>query len=475
MKLKVVIENKSRGLLQIPIIEGDIEVTFNRQGSAGKLQCNIVKGEGLDYQEGNALAFYVDDDVFFYGYVISKKRTSEQIIKTICYDQLFYLKNKDILQYSNWSYSDLLKNICKKNHLLIGAIEDTKFKIPSRVENGKEYFEMLKFASDITLANTNKIYVLFDDKGKISLKNIENMKVENIINYDNTEDFDYQTSIEKGVYNRVHLRLLDDNNKEIKSATAEDKGNISKWGLLNYTDVTNNEELNLDGKAKELLKFLNRKHRTLKIKNTIGDIKVRAGSLVPVNFADIGDISVNSYMIVNSVTHRFSEGYHFMSLEVFNKDILPLKNPKKLGNKSKKGIGNNTSDSNTTISSGAKGAMDYMIKNIGAPYSQDVNLRRTTHFDCSSAVMRAYQEANLLPKQNYNLTTYSLINDKNFYEINRNQLKPGDICWRIDHMEMYAGGNQTIGAHSPSVPLGYSILDGRSKPFTRFFRVKGVE
>ena len=161
-----------------------------------------------------------------------------------------------------------------------------------------------------------------------------------------------------------------------------------------------------------------------------------------------------------------------MDLEVFNKDIFPLKNPKKLGNKTKsKTI---TDDGNTSISSGAKGAMDYMIKNIGKPYSQDSTLRRTTHFDCSSAVMRAYQEVGLLPKQNYNLTTYSLINDKNFYEINRNQLKPGDICWRIDHMEMYAGGNQTIGAHSPSVPLGYSILDGRSKPFTRFFRVKGV-
>ena len=104
MKLKVVIENKSRGLLQIPVIEGDIKVTFNRQGSPGKLECNIVKGEGLDYldyQEGNALAFYVDDDVFFYGYVVNKKRTEQQIIKTTCYDQLFYLKNKDILQYSN--------------------------------------------------------------------------------------------------------------------------------------------------------------------------------------------------------------------------------------------------------------------------------------------------------------------------------------------------------------------------------------
>ncbi|EHL11074.1 hypothetical protein HMPREF9629_00611 [Peptoanaerobacter stomatis] len=471
MKLKVVIENKSRGLLQIPIIDGDIEVTFNRQGSAGKLQCNIVKGEGLDYQEGNAVAFYVDDDVFFYGYVTSKKRTSDQIIKTTCYDQLFYLKNKDILQYSNWSYSDLLKNICKKNHLLIGAIEDTKFKIPSRVENGKEYFEMLKFASDITLANTNKIYVLFDEKGKISLKSIENMKLDTVIDYDNTGDFDYQTSIEKGVYNRVYLRLLDDDKKEIAHAKAEDLSNISKWGFLNYIDTTNNELLNLDGKAKELLKLLNRKHRSLRIKNAAGDVRVRAGSLVTVNFKDIGDISINSCMLVNSVTHSFSEGCHFMDLDVINNDIAPLILPKKLGNKAKdnSGVGGDKS-----ISSGAKVAINYMVKNIGAPYSQDVSLRLTTHFDCSSAVMRAYQEANLLPKRNYNLTTYSLINDGNFYEINKNQLKPGDICWRIDHMEMYVGDNRTIGAHSPYVPLGYSVLDARAKPFTRFFRVRGV-
>lgn len=208
--------------------------------------------------------------------------------------------------------------------MLIGAIEDTKFKIPSRVENGKEYFEMLKFASDITLANTNKIYVLFDEKGKISLKSIENMKLDTVIDYDNTGDFDYQTSIEKGVYNRVYLRLLDDDKKEIAHAKAEDLSNISKWGFLNYIDTTNNELLNLDGKAKELLKLLNRKHRSLRIKNAAGDVRVRAGSLVTVNFKDIGDISINSCMLVNSVTHSFSEGCHFMDLDVINNDIAPL-------------------------------------------------------------------------------------------------------------------------------------------------------
>ena len=477
MKLRVVIENKARALLQIPVVVGDIKLSFNIKGSCTKLECDIVKGDGLDYDEGNAIAFYVDDDLFFYGYVITKKRTAEQIIKTTCYDQLFYFKNKDILQYDNWTYSELLRYICNKNHLLTGTIEDTKFKIKSRVENAKEYFEMLRFASDITLANTNKIYVLFDDKGKISLKSIENMRTDKVISYDNTENFDYMTSIEKGVYNRVHLRLLDDNNREIKSSIAEDKTNISAWGLLNYIDTTNNEEINLDAKAKELLKHLNKKHRALRIKNTIGDVNVRAGSLVYVDFKDIGDISILSTMLVTSVTHTFNSYHHFMDLEVINKDISPLIAPKKLANKSKKDVLNNSSDNNQTVSSASKAvktAINYMIKNIGKPYSQDVSLRLTTHFDCSSAVMRAYQEAGLLPKQNYNLTTYSLINDKHFYEINKNQLKIGDICWRTEHMEMYAGDNKTIGAHSISTALGYSVLYGRAKPFTRFFRVKGA-
>lgn len=78
------------------------------------------------------------------------------------------------------------------------------------------------------------------------------------------------TSINSNSYNRVHLKLLDDNKKEIKSATAEDKESIAKWGLLSYSDMTNNEEVDIEAKAKELLKIFNRKHRRLRLKNIVG-------------------------------------------------------------------------------------------------------------------------------------------------------------------------------------------------------------
>ena len=465
-KYKVVIENKQLGNLQFPVVEGELTVTWTREGTPGKLTCNIVKDENLDYQEGNTLAFYVDDELFFYGYVFEKSRSGDQIIKTTCYDQIRYLKNKSTLQYKGWTYSDLLKNICADRHLAIGDIEDTSFTIPARTEINQEYYQMLKFASDITTANTNKIFVLFDKGGKICLKDINNMKCKDVINYDTTLDFDYSTSISDNTYNRVHLKLLDDQNREVKSASAEDTENIAKWGLLEYFDQTNNEE-EIEGKAEELLSFLNKKNRKLKLKNIVGRTDVRAGSLVPVDMPKIGDINIKGYMMVASVTHKFQEEHHFMDMEVYNKDISPSISPPSMSNK------NTDSSMDGEIGAGggkgAQGAIKFLQANIGAPYSQPQRLAKGK-FDCSSAVMRAYQSVGLLPTNGYNLTTRTIASDSHFMEINKNQLQPGDVCWKNGHMEMYVGNGKTLGAHKPGTPLGYAPLGNR---FTRFYRIRG--
>lgn len=330
-RFKVIIDN--RGKVQEVMVEGELRITWSRDGSPGQMTLNIVKDENLDYQEGNPIAFYVDGEVFFYGYVFSKSRSGEQIIKTTCYDQLRYLKNKSTYQYKDWTYAELLTNICNDRNLQVGEIEDTKFKIPGRIEENKEFWEILRFASDMTTANTGKLYTLFDKGGKICLKSIENMKTKDVIDYDCTEDFDYDTSIGSNTYNRVHLKLLDDNKKEIKSATAEDTKSIENWGLLSYSDTTNNEEVDIEMKAKELLSVLNRKNRKLRLKNIVGRLDVRAGSLVPVQMMAIGDIDINSMMLVQNVTHKFHEEHHFMDLEVYNKDISPEIAPQKLSQK----------------------------------------------------------------------------------------------------------------------------------------------
>lgn len=438
-RFKIVIDNK--GKVQDVMVEGEVQVVWSRDGSPGKMTCNIVKDKDLDYQEGNPIAFYVDGEVFFYGYVFSKSRTGEQIITTTCYDQLRYFKNKSTYQYKDWAYSTLLQNICTDRGLATGEIENTGFVIPARMEVDKEFWEMLRFASDITTANTGKLYTLFDKGGKICLKSPENMKTKDVIDYDCTEDFNYDTSINSNTYNRVHLKLLDDENKEIKSATAEDEESISKWGLLSYSDMTNNEEVNIEAKAKELLAILNRKNRRLRLKDIVGRTDVRAGSLVPVQMMGIGDIDINSMMLVQNVVHKFNEEHHFMDLEVYNKDISPEIAPKKLEQKQ----GGITSGGLVGAYSGSNGVVKAADSYLGKPYVWGA--ASSNAVDCSGLVMQAYKANGV--KFPDRMTSNSLSSNPKkygFVEIPIKQAQPGDVLWNKGHVAIMYDGKNVIEA-----------------------------
>lgn len=469
-RFKVIIDN--RGKIQDVLVEGEVTVTWSRNGAPGQMVVNIVKDENLDYQEGNPIAFYVDGKIFFYGYVFSKSRTGEQIITTTCYDQLRYLKNKATYQYKDWTYTELLKNICADRNLQVGEVEDTKFKIPGRIEENKEFWEILRFASDMTTANTGKLYTMFDKGGKICLKSIENMKTKDVIDYDCTKDFNYETSINSNTYNRVHLKLLDDNKKEIKSATAEDTKSIENWGLLSYSDSTNNEELDIEAKAKELLQVLNRKHRKLRLKNIVGRLDVRAGSMVPVQMMGIGDIDINSYMLVQNVTHRFSEEHHFMDLEVYNKDISPEIAPQKLGQKQKQKSDNGLSiDSNT---SGESNSVTQTAKKyLGVKYVWGGESMSEGGVDCSGLVVRTYRDLGINMPRFSSSALASNPKEYGFKEIPVKQARPGDVMWNKGHVALMYDGQNVIEASQSKKKVVIQTAWNRNTNFTRAFRYTG--
>ncbi|HBE9110555.1 TPA: cell wall hydrolase, partial [Clostridioides difficile] len=51
----------------------------------------------------------------------------------------------------------------------------------------------------------------------------------------------------------------------------------------------------------------------------LGDIRVRAGCLIPV-FLDLGDIKLQNYMLVEKVKHTFENNSHFMNLTLVDGD-----------------------------------------------------------------------------------------------------------------------------------------------------------
>ena len=199
-------------------------------------------------------------------------------------------------------------------NLKVGTLEDTGYVIGSRTEDDSTLFDIVQNALDETLQAKTKLYVLYDDVGKLTLKNIESMKLDLLIDADTIGDYSYTTSIDDQTYNQIKITFENQDSGKREVFIAKDSANINKWGLLQYTDSV---ELSTSGaaKAEALLKLYNSLTRTLSVSNALGDIRVRGGSSVIVKLG-LGDINVQSYLMVESVTHNFTNGQHLMDLKL---------------------------------------------------------------------------------------------------------------------------------------------------------------
>ena len=296
-----------------PCVVDGIEWTTERVGSAGKLSFSVVQDATLKITEGNAVRLRVDDDDVFFGFIFSIKRSQEQTISITAYDQLRYLKNKHTYQYTKTA-TQLIQMIAKDFELKTDMLEDTKFVIANRIEDGKTLFDMIKNALDITLQNTKNLYIVYDNFGKIALKSLENMKVPILIDADTAQEFAYESSIDSNTYNQIVLYYDNKNTGKRETYIAKDTSKINEWGVLQYYEKLNDEE-NGKEKVDALLKLYNEKTRSLSINSAIGDNRVRGGSMVAVQL-DLGEIQISNWMIVESVTHKYEDGEHWMNLKL---------------------------------------------------------------------------------------------------------------------------------------------------------------
>ena len=250
----------------------------------------------------------VNDTNVFFGFVFTKGRDKEQIISVTAYDQLRYFKNKDTYKYKNLTAGSLLKMLCEVFKLRWGDVEDTKYIMPTRIEDNSTLFDAVQYALDETVRNTKQMYVLYDDFGKLALKSLASMKLDLVIDEETGENFDYTTSIDSNTFNKV--KLIDEETGRVY--ISKDMDHIKQWGVLQYTDTVD-KKINGQNKADALLELYNTKTRNLTIKNAFGDIRVRGGSMVIVKL-DLGDVNVLNYMLVEKVKHTFTNGHHSMDL-----------------------------------------------------------------------------------------------------------------------------------------------------------------
>lgn len=317
MGVELIIGNELGTKAYLPAVEEGIEWSTERKGTPGKLTFKVLGDDLLDFSEGSPVRLKENGDEIFFGFVFSRQQQAGRLISVTAYDQLRYLKNKDTIVYEDKTADQLIQMIAEDYMLKTGTLENTGYVIASRVEENTSLFEMIQNALDVTLENTGNLYVLYDDFGKITLKNMSSMAVGNAGTYlmldeETGENYTYTSSIDENTFNKIKLTYDNEETGFREVYIAQDSGNINRWGVLQHFDTLSKGE-NGAAKADALLKLYNNKTRSLKLTKALGDNRVRAGSFVVVSL-DLGDIKVQNFMLVESCKHTYREREHWMDL-----------------------------------------------------------------------------------------------------------------------------------------------------------------
>ena len=295
-----------------PPIEGDVTWDTERSGSPGKVTFKM-RGD-VPVSEGDIVSLTYGDTKVFVGYIFERSVDKSGLTSVTAYDQLKYFNNPDTYVLEKVKASDVLKRIADDYKMTTGTIEDTGIVIPSIVEDNQTLLDIVYNALDKTVAVSKKVYVFYDDYGKLTLKSLDSMRLNLMICEDTVGDYDYKASIDDETYNQIVLYYDNKDTKKREYFTASDKTTINQWGLLRKS-----ESIDATDGAQKLadlyLAMYNKKTRKLSVKEAFGRPDVRAGTLVPV-IMKVGELKLSNFMLVEKASHTWSNGKYFMNLEL---------------------------------------------------------------------------------------------------------------------------------------------------------------
>lgn len=325
--LTMVVYHKKTDEYFLPAVLDGVKWELHWKGAPGKLTFKVYRDDILKMEYGDTIDVSWNGKQFFHGFIFTKKRSKDKQWDVTAYDQMRYLLNKDTFAYTGKKANEVIKELAEDFGVLVGDLDDTGFTIDKRREPNVTILDMCQNALDITMIHTNRLFALYDDCGKLMLKDIEAMKSNLLIDSDTAQDYSYTGSIDKGTYNLIKLDLDDGQNghKTFYSPKTTEEYEASEsrkqWGVLQYYASVNSKKQSPQDMADHYLKHFNRVGRTLSIKGAAGDLSIRGGSMLWINIA-LGETDLTDYdktahlIIVDSVTHSFSNHEHTMDMDV---------------------------------------------------------------------------------------------------------------------------------------------------------------
>lgn len=356
--LTAVIYHKKTGEYFVPSVFDGAKWELHWVGAPGKLTCKIVRDETLKMEYGDTIDVSWNGKQFFHGFIFEMRRGKDQYWDIIAYDQMRYLLNKDTFSYTGKKASEVIKELAEDFELLVGELDDTGYVIDKRREANASILDMCQNALDLTMIHTDRLFTLYDDCGKLMMKDLEEMQSNLLIDAETAQDYSYTGTIDKGTYNLIKLDVDDGDNghKTIYApATAKEyeaSESRKQWGVLQYHASVNAKNQNPRQLADSYLKHFNRISRSLSIKGAAGDLSIRGGSMLWINI-NLGETGWEQKdteakrLIVQNVVHTFSNHEHIMDMDVIGDKIT--------GISSGSGGGGGASGSSTNKTKGGSG------------------------------------------------------------------------------------------------------------------------
>lgn len=315
-------DNRNGVTYDVSEVVSDITITTYLEDTPGKLEFTVLATDPLTFEEGATVSVVLDGYGMFKGFVFKRARTEDpHTVKVTCYDQMRYLKNKDSRVFENVTSNEIFEQLCRDFVLKYKTVDESSHICAPRSEDATSLYDMIKNALNDTLINTGKWYFIRDNFGTLEHLNILScVRPEMLGDKSFVTGFDYETSIDSDVYNQI--KLYRDNEKTgkrevfIVNDTVNGGEKIRQWGILQlYEKIDESYNIaQIESRALQMLKYYCNTRKSLKLK-CLGIKEFFAGCIFKCQIADLGDTTLNSYLLVTECSHKISGDKHTMDIK----------------------------------------------------------------------------------------------------------------------------------------------------------------
>lgn len=326
-EIKILIESKNK--VFVPDLIDSVKYTTDRMGRPGRLEFSVYNSSRLNISHGDVVYCHINGQPFCKCFVFRLEYSQKsKKIDVLAYDQIRYLQNDCSYVFEDKQIAEIFTTVCTDLGLCVGECDNTETIISADgapvIFNSVPALKIIMDCIEHIRRVENRMLVLYDDFGKLCLKDASSMASDYLITPEISEDIVTSTNIDERTYNRIRLTYGDGNPDTADEVTIVDGKGQEDIGIL---AITHKIEENKNGNetaediGKTILKAYNAPIRKLELQNVIGEPLLRAGMFVPVSFTLDIHVLAQAYFI-RTITHNINKGVHTMNITLEGHDIL---------------------------------------------------------------------------------------------------------------------------------------------------------